>query len=197
MANWIKAIYFVVILAWVIYVLSDDAVKYKSFPRRFGLSVALTVIIGLAGFALWHAAVPTSIKLLSEDSEVAESHSLASLKTGSHLDGNRSSLKGFTNIQKCVNSVRRNKRLNPNLRIAGIVVNMFDGRTSLSRGVVNELPSIARAANTKMFHTIIRKCEAVNKAQSANVSIFDYDPNCNAVADFTDFVNEYLEGEDY
>lgn len=73
---------------------------------------------------------------------------------------NRSSLKGFTNIQKCVNSVRRNKRLNPNLRIAGIVVNMFDGRTSLSRGVVNELPSIARAANTKMFHTIIRKCEA-------------------------------------
>jgi chromosome partitioning protein len=74
---------------------------------------------------------------------------------------------------------------------------MFDGRTSLSRGVVNELPSIARAANTKMFHTIIRKCEAVNKAQSANVSIFDYDPNCNAVADFTDFVNEYLEGEDY
>ena len=80
---------------------------------------------------------------------------------------NRSSLKGFTNIQKCVNSVRRNKRLNPNLRIAGIVVNMFDGRTSLSRGVVNELPSIARAANTKMFHTIIRKCEAVNKAQSA------------------------------
>lgn len=87
MANWIKAIYFVVILAWVIYVLSDDAVKYKSFPRRFGLSVALTVIIGLAGFAIWHAVVPTSIKLLSEDSEVAESHSLASLKTGSHLDG--------------------------------------------------------------------------------------------------------------
>lgn len=39
--------------------------------------------------------------------------------------------------------------------------------------------------------------EFVNKAQSANVSIFDYDPNCNAVADFTDFVNEYLEGEDY
>lgn len=51
MANWIKAIYFVVILAWVIYALSDDAVKYNSFPRRFGLSVALTVIIGLAGFA--------------------------------------------------------------------------------------------------------------------------------------------------
>ena len=71
----------------MIYALSDDAVKYNSFPRRFGLSVALTVIIGLAGFALWHAAVPTSIKLLSEDSEVAESHSLASLKTGSHLDG--------------------------------------------------------------------------------------------------------------
>lgn len=39
MANWIKAIYFVVILAWVIYVLSDDAVKYKSFQ---GDSVCLS-----------------------------------------------------------------------------------------------------------------------------------------------------------
>lgn len=29
MVNWIKAIYFVVILAWVIHVLSDDEVKYK------------------------------------------------------------------------------------------------------------------------------------------------------------------------
>ena len=35
MANWIKAIYFVVILAWVIYVLSDDAVKYKSCAPFF------------------------------------------------------------------------------------------------------------------------------------------------------------------
>ena len=35
MANWIKAIYFVVILAWVIYVLSDDAVKYKSYHLQY------------------------------------------------------------------------------------------------------------------------------------------------------------------
>lgn len=34
MANWIKAIYFVVILAWVIYALSDDAVKYKSCEKQ-------------------------------------------------------------------------------------------------------------------------------------------------------------------
>ena len=88
---------------------------------------------------------------------------------------NRSSLKGFTNIQKCVNSVRRNKRLNPNLRIAGIVVNMFDGRTSLSRGVVNELPSIARAANTKMFHTIIAFSSSTTRNQRIRARAADFE----------------------
>lgn len=77
-----------IVLAWVIYALSALAAEYKSFPRRFGLSVALTVIVGLAFLTLWQVVFPTSIKLLSEDSEVAETHSLATLKTDSHLNGN-------------------------------------------------------------------------------------------------------------
>lgn len=107
----------------------------------------------------------------------------------------RSSLKGFANIKKCVDAVRKNKRLNPDLKIAGIVVNMYDSRTKLSKDIADILPGIAQTAKTKMFSTLIRKCEAVNRAQSANVSIFDYDAKCSAAEDFNSFVNEYLESE--
>lgn len=88
MANWIRVIYFAFVLAWVIYALIAVAVEHEPSPRRFGQSVAVTVIIGLFGFAIWQIAVPTSIKLLSEDSEVAETYSLATLKTDSRLNGN-------------------------------------------------------------------------------------------------------------
>lgn len=59
----------------------------KSPRKRFGLSVGLVFIAGLAVLTLLQAVIPTNIKSLGEDAEVVETHSLASLKTGSHLDG--------------------------------------------------------------------------------------------------------------
>ena len=52
MANWIRVIYFAFVLAWVIYALIAVAVEHEPSPRRFGQSVAVTVIIGLFGFAI-------------------------------------------------------------------------------------------------------------------------------------------------
>ena len=108
---------------------------------------------------------------------------------------NASALKGFTNIFECVDSIQRNKHLNPNLRIAGILINMYDARTALSKEVMSTLPPVAEAAGTKVFDTVIRKCEAVNRAQSEKVSIYEYDPKSNAVEDFEKFISEYLKGE--
>lgn len=108
---------------------------------------------------------------------------------------NTSALKGFTNIFECVNSIKKNRHLNPNLRIAGVVVNMYDARTALSKEVMSTLPPVAEEAGTKVFKTVINKCEAVNRAQSEKVSIYEYDPKSKAVVDFNRFIDEYLEGE--
>lgn len=87
MEFWFRSILFVFVLAWMISVLSDVWTVHKSSPRRFGLSVTLTVIIFLAFLTILQSFIPTSTKLLGEDAEVVETHSLASLKTGSRLDG--------------------------------------------------------------------------------------------------------------
>ena len=67
--------------------LSDAWTVHKSSPWRFGLSATLIVIILLGFLTFLQAVFPTNIKSLGEDAEVAETHSLASLKTGSRLDG--------------------------------------------------------------------------------------------------------------
>lgn len=108
---------------------------------------------------------------------------------------NASALKGFTNIFECVAGIKKNRRLNPNLRIGGILINMYDARTALSKEVMSTLPPVAEEADTKVFKTVISKCEAVNRAQSEKVSIYEYDPKSKAVEDFNKFIDEYLEGE--
>lgn len=83
---WIRAIPFAFALAWVIYNLRE-VIAHESSSRRFGLSVTLTVIMGLVLLTSVQAYLPTGIKSLGEDAEVAETHPLASLKTGSYLEG--------------------------------------------------------------------------------------------------------------
>lgn len=102
---------------------------------------------------------------------------------------------GFTKIFESVMKVRSSKHLNPNLEIAGILINMYDARTALSKEAVTDLLPTATAAGTKVFHTVIRRCEAVNRAQSAKQSIYEYDPKSNAVDDFNSFIDEYLNEE--
>lgn len=87
MVNWFRVILFTLVLAEVIYYLRAVSTAHKSSPRRIDLSVALVVISGLVLLTILQAFVPTNIKLLDEDSEVAETYSLASLKTDSRLDG--------------------------------------------------------------------------------------------------------------
>lgn len=87
MYGWFRAILSVIVLAWMISALSDVWTVHKSSSWRFGLSVTLIVIVLLALLTFLLASVPTSIKSLGEDAEVVETHPLASLKTGSRLDG--------------------------------------------------------------------------------------------------------------
>lgn len=61
--------------------------ELKLSSRRFGLSIAVIVAAFLAFLALVQADVPTDLEAVDEDAEVVETHSLASLKTDSRLDG--------------------------------------------------------------------------------------------------------------
>ena len=102
------------------------------------------------------------------------------------------SVDGFAKIASMVESISANKRLNPNVKIAGILINTFDERGKLERELVRTLPILAAKANTKVFDSKIRKCISVRQAQSSKASLYDFAPNCTSALDIQAFTDEYL-----
>lgn len=102
---------------------------------------------------------------------------------------------GFARIWEACERTRSNRHLNPSLNLSGILLNGFDWNRRLSKRMACELPGFAAEFGTRLFNTKIRSCEALRQAQASSKSVFEYAPACNAAVDFSEFVEEYLEGE--
>jgi chromosome partitioning protein len=79
-------------------------------------------------------------------------------------------LEGLSQLLSVITKVRQ--ALNPNLNILGVVVTMFDKRTSLSDQVKKELD---RHFGSKMFNTIIPRNVRLAEAPSFGKTIADHD----------------------
>ena len=105
------------------------------------------------------------------------------------------SVTGFARIWEACERTRSNRHLNPSLNLSGILLNGFDWNRRLSKRMACKLPGFAAEFGTRLFNTKIRSCEALRQAQASSKSVFEYAPACNAAVDFSEFVEEYLEGE--
>lgn len=78
-------------------------------------------------------------------------------------------LEGVTKLLESMRMVQ--KRMNPDLEIFGILMTMYDGRTTLSKEVVAEVQSYF---GTKVFKTIIPRNVKLSEAPSHGVPINQY-----------------------
>ena len=79
-------------------------------------------------------------------------------------------LEGVTKLLESMKMVKA--RLNPSLEILGIVMTMYDSRTSLSKQVVQE---VSNYFGDKMFKTLIPRNVRLSEAPSLGQTIFEYD----------------------
>jgi len=101
-------------------------------------------------------------------------------------------LDGVAQLYDSIQEVRH--YTNKTLRIAGILVTLYNGRAILSRNMYDELEKMASSMGTKVFKQTIRRSINVAEAQQSSKDLFDYAANSNAAQDYKAFVNEYLEG---
>jgi chromosome partitioning protein len=85
------------------------------------------------------------------------------------------------------------KRLNPRLRITGIIPTRFDARRRLNREVVSKIRE--RFGNT-VFDTIIRENIALAEAPSYGKTIYDYSPTSYGAEDFMTLSHEIIQRND-
>jgi len=83
--------------------------------------------------------------------------------------------------------------LNPGLRVLGILINMYDRRTTLGREVSELMESLASEMGTKVFRTRIRASVSVAEAPAHGESIMTYTRSLGVAQDFRIFTTELLK----
>jgi len=81
-------------------------------------------------------------------------------------------------------------RLNPSLRIAGLVMTMYDARTNLSQQVVDE---VRRHFPGQVFSTIIPRNVRLSEAPSYGESILNYAPYSSGALAYQALAEEILK----
>lgn len=80
-------------------------------------------------------------------------------------------LEGLSQLLNTAGIIKKN--LNPEMKIEGIVLTMYDARNNLSHQVVNEIQS---HFGEKVFKSIIPRNVRLSEAPSHGLCIFSYDP---------------------
>jgi chromosome partitioning protein len=99
-------------------------------------------------------------------------------------------LEGLSQLNNTLSRVR--SALCPDLRVRGVVMTMFDGRTNLSNDVVKE---VQRFFPNQVFKSIIPRTVRLAEAPSYGQPISVYAPSSNGAHAYAALAREVLEGD--
>ncbi len=97
-------------------------------------------------------------------------------------------LEGLAKIVDSINMVK--KRLNKNLEVFGVVITMYDGRTSLAKQVADE---VSNYFGDKVFETKIPRTVRISEAPGYGMPITEYDSNGKGAAAYRDLAKETIK----
>jgi len=98
-------------------------------------------------------------------------------------------LHGLSKLMDLIKIVQ--KRLNPDLKVEGIVCTLYDKRKNLNREVVGHIRDYF---GKKVFDTVIRDNIALAEAPSHNKTIFEYDGDSYGAKDYMMLAKEIRNG---
>ena len=97
-------------------------------------------------------------------------------------------LEGITQLLNTI--IMTQTRLNPNLKIEGVLLTLLDSRTNLGLEVVEE---VRKFFKDKVFNTIIPRLIRLVEAPSHGEPINEYDPTSRAAEAYTNLAKEVIE----
>ncbi len=96
-------------------------------------------------------------------------------------------LKGVAALLKIIKTVQ--SRLNPKLKVLGLLPTFYDSRTILGRDM---LDSLRELGDHQVFETVIRQSVKIGEAPTAGVPIGVYEPRSDAAKSFADLAREVI-----
>lgn len=103
----------------------------------------------------------------------------------------RYAVKGLYTLTEVI--MRVQKKLNPKLKIMGLLLTKYNERQRLSRSIRDYLVRVAEDMGTVLLSTPIRETVATQEAQAKRKTLIDYKKGCTTEKDYEDFVDKYIE----
>ena len=128
---------------------------------------------------------PPSLSLLTVMALVTSSSLLVPLQTEFFA------LEGLTQLMKTIERVKIN--LNPELKIRGILLTMYDKRNKLSSQVEKEARDYFKE---KVYSTVIPRNVRLSEAPSHGIPVLLYDKSCSGSKSYFSFTDEFLNKEE-
>ena len=111
------------------------------------------------------------------------------------VTADRYALQGLSQLCDTIRAIK--KRQNPKLRIAGLLLVKYNGRTLLAREVTETLIKRAAEMDTKLFCTTIRESTKAKEAQATRTTLIRYAPESTTAMDYVAFTEELMEEGGY
>ena len=96
-------------------------------------------------------------------------------------------LKGVAALIRIIKTVQ--SRLNPHLKVLGLLPTFYDSRTILGRDMLDALKDLG---DHQVFNTVIRQSVKIGEAPTAGVPITEYDRRSDAAKAFVDLAREVV-----
>ncbi len=97
-------------------------------------------------------------------------------------------LEGLSQLMQTISLVKKSS--NPDIKVDGVLLTMYDKRTNLSVQVVEEVKNNFKGY---VFESLIPRNIRLGEAPSFGQSIFDYSPDCSGAVAYMELVNELLK----
>ena len=154
--------------------------------RAFILKAKLTSYLNNSGGSYDYVLIdcPPSLSLLTVMALVSSSSLLVPLQTEFFA------LEGLTQLIKTIDRIKVN--LNPDLKIRGILLTMYDKRNKLSSEVEKEARDYF---NEKVYSTVIPRNVRLSEAPSHGMPVLIYDKSCPGSKSYFNFTDEFINQE--
>ena len=154
--------------------------------RAFILKRELTAYLNDSGATYNYVLIdcPPSLSLLTVMALVSSHSLLVPLQTEFFA------LEGLTQLMKTIERIKVN--LNPELKIRGILLTMFDKRNKLSTQVEKEARD---DFNEKVYLTVIPRNVRLSEAPSHGMPVLMYDKSCPGSKSYFNFTDEFINQE--
>jgi len=159
---------------------ADD--ENRAFLLKLKLTAYLNNTRGLYDYILIDC--PPSLSLLTVMALVCSDSLLVPLQTEFFA------LEGLTQLMKTIERIKVN--LNPQLKIRGILLTMYDKRNKLSSQVEKEARNYF---NEKVYITVIPRNVRLSEAPSHGIPVLIYDKSCSGSKSYFNFTDEFINQE--